>query len=754
MVGVEAESASGQRLRLEADWYLSALPVEAMVPLLSGPLLEAAPELGTLRKLRTEWMAGLQLYLDRSLPTTPGHAIYLDSPWALTSILQTQFWPAYEAASYGDGRVRSILSVCVSDWNRPGVLFGKPARQCTREEIQQEVWAQLRLHLPAELREELDGATVVSWFLDPAIRFSEECVSNAEPLLINTVGSWDWRPEAVTSIENLFLASDYVRTHTDLATMEGASEAARRAVNGLLERSQTAAAACAVWPLEEPGWLGPLRALDRVRYHRGLPPLVPPFERIVRSGASWTARLSKELSVQSERLATAAIDRGLDRRLERLEWRARTLWQALREELTGPEPEEVRAEHGTSPPLGAAAKRGPFPLEAAIARELDALERELRDPSWLPGTGAVKAAGEHVLQRRGKYLRARCVLTSAAMGRVTPAAHAHAIALAVELIHAATLLHDDVIDEGILRRGAPAARVLHGDKASILGGDVLMVRASELLIDLGRKDIHAGFTQAMDDILHAEALQLARARQALDESTYFAIIRGKTAALFRWACGSGASAAGLGEADIRALEVFGEHVGMAFQLMDDQLDVSGQADAMGKRPFADLLNGKWTYPALVVSRLLPAAGKLLEESLQDPAVLEDPSARSQVVAALSAPEVLAATRARAEEHIAQALEALQSAPPCPARDLLATLVFGAYYVTAYRERLVAFARVTVPGRLALAAFCILLVLLQQVKWTLLLAITVDIAGAIWTALELRRLIPTSSAAPDIAEERE
>jgi octaprenyl-diphosphate synthase len=177
----------------------------------------------------------------------------------------------------------------------------------------------------------------------------------------------------------------------------------------------------------------------------------------------------------------------------------------------------------------------------------------------------------------------------------------------------------------------------------------------------------------MDDILHAEAVQLARARQSLDESTYFAIIRGKTAALFRWACGAGACAAGLGEADIRALEVFGEHVGMAFQLMDDQLDVSGQADAMGKRPFADLLNGKWTYPALVVSRLQPAAGKLLEASLQDPAVLEDPSARSQVVAALSAPEVLAATRARAKEHIDRALEALQSAPPCLARDLLAAL---------------------------------------------------------------------------------
>jgi hypothetical protein len=86
------------------------------------------------------------------------------------------------------------------------------------------------------------------------------------------VGSWSDRPDAVTSIENLFLASDYVRTHTDLATMEGANEAARRAVNGILDASGSSAPPCPIWPLEEPAIFAPARAIDRIRFELGRPP--------------------------------------------------------------------------------------------------------------------------------------------------------------------------------------------------------------------------------------------------------------------------------------------------------------------------------------------------------------------------------------------------------------------------------------------------------------------------------------------------
>jgi hypothetical protein len=114
--------------------------------------------------------------------------------------------------------------------------------------------------------------TVLAWFLDPSIVYpNPNEASNLEPLLINTVGSWGDRPEAVTSIENLFLVSDYVRTHTDLATMEGANEAARRAVNGILDASGSSAQRCGVWRLQEPAIFAPARAIDRLRFALGRP---------------------------------------------------------------------------------------------------------------------------------------------------------------------------------------------------------------------------------------------------------------------------------------------------------------------------------------------------------------------------------------------------------------------------------------------------------------------------------------------------
>jgi uncharacterized protein with NAD-binding domain and iron-sulfur cluster len=169
--------------------------------------------------------------------------------------------------------VGGILSVDVSDWTTPSRRLGKIAMQCTRDEVLEEVWAQLTDHL-----EDLDQGNVVLAFLDPAIEFPNPTqAANLEPLLVNTAGSWADRPDAVTRIPNLYLASDYVRTHTDLATMEGANEAARRAVNGILEASGSPAPRCQIWPLHEPAAFAPARALDRLRWKLFRRPAKPPL---------------------------------------------------------------------------------------------------------------------------------------------------------------------------------------------------------------------------------------------------------------------------------------------------------------------------------------------------------------------------------------------------------------------------------------------------------------------------------------------
>jgi len=274
MNGGEIESVTveigGVPRQVYADFYVLAVPVEIARQLATPAVRAAAPELVLLDQLVVEWMTGIQYFVDRPLPITNGHVTYVDSPWALTSISQAQFWDV-SLASYGDGSVRDILSVDVSNWDEPGSLFGKPAKACTREEIFLETWEQMRAGLAGDV--DLDPAMIVEQFLDPGILFGPDGTpyANEDPLLVNTVDSWSKRPDATTSIPNLFLASDYVRTHTDLATMEGANEAARRAVNGILAVSEVKADPCEVWPLEEPDILLPSKATDAARYALGLP---------------------------------------------------------------------------------------------------------------------------------------------------------------------------------------------------------------------------------------------------------------------------------------------------------------------------------------------------------------------------------------------------------------------------------------------------------------------------------------------------
>ena len=255
-----------------ADFYVSALPVEIITGLVTDEIKNAAPSLAHLDKLQTRWMNGIQFYLKNDVPLVHGHSNYLDSPWALTSVSQRQFWPQIDFASLGDGRVGGILSVDISDWDTPGIVYGKPATSCTAEEIQSEAWAQLKAHLNAGGTETLSDSNLLSWFLDPDIQFPNPSpVTNAEPLLINTAGSLQYRPQASTEIANLFLASDYVRTYTDIATMEGANEAARRAVNAIMDASGSNAAKAQIWPLQEPEIFKPMRDYDLLRFKLGLP---------------------------------------------------------------------------------------------------------------------------------------------------------------------------------------------------------------------------------------------------------------------------------------------------------------------------------------------------------------------------------------------------------------------------------------------------------------------------------------------------
>lgn len=253
-------------------------------------------------------MNGIQYYLNKKLDIVQGHCIYVDSEWALTSISQLPFWGNFDMTHRGDGKVQTILSVDVSDWDAlspdvPGVPPMKAKDCITFDQIEARVWAQLKLSLLDEnakpvLTDDMKQGVYYDqntpyhgYYLDHSLNEQQppaaldpmasvvgekpadpSILVNHEPLLVNTVNSWAKRPDAfLPGIPNLLLASDYVRTNTDLATMEGANEAARRAVNCIIDRSDVQAPVCQIWNLHEPAFFAPFKWHDAWRYRRGLP---------------------------------------------------------------------------------------------------------------------------------------------------------------------------------------------------------------------------------------------------------------------------------------------------------------------------------------------------------------------------------------------------------------------------------------------------------------------------------------------------
>jgi len=282
----------GSKITVSGDYFIFALPVEDVIDLITPDLMRADPALSSLFTLDdiTEWMNGIQIYLKEDVPLARGHNIFVDTPWALTSISQAQFWKHVSLSGYGDGTVRGIISVDISEWGEPG-LNGKAAKDCTPEEVKTEVWEQLKRSLNYGDVAILKDEQLHSFSLDPSLSRLAGTTANEEPLLVNLIDTWKLRPEAVSKIPNLCLASDYVRTYTDLATMEAANEAARRAVNGILDAAGSGTPRCGVWDLYEPEIFAPWRELDLIRYVQGL----PWDDTLVRFGLSVTELADKSI---------------------------------------------------------------------------------------------------------------------------------------------------------------------------------------------------------------------------------------------------------------------------------------------------------------------------------------------------------------------------------------------------------------------------------------------------------------------------
>ncbi len=283
---------------------------------------------------------------------------------------------------------------------------------------------------------------------------------------------------------------------------------------------------------------------------------------------------------------------------------------------------------------------------------------------------SVTRGAAHLVAAGGKRLRPTCVVLAARLaGPVSDATRE--LAIAVELVHSATLLHDDVVDLGDARRGQPTTRMLYGNSASIFAGDWLLVEALRRVRRVAPGDVLAKLLDAIEEMIFAESLQLEnRGRLVLDESVWRRVAEGKTASLFAWAMFAGARSAGLAETETAALERFGRHLGTAFQAVDDVLDFDGDPSATGKTLFADLREGKTTYPLILAARRDADLAAKLAAGAAD----GDAAFAREVLEALRRTGALEEARAFAADQADQAADALSVVREGSARDALATVL--------------------------------------------------------------------------------
>ena len=212
--------------------------------------------------------------------------------------------------------------------------------------------------------------------------------------------------------------------------------------------------------------------------------------------------------------------------------------------------------------------------------------------------GLIEDIGEYIFDAGGKRLRPLLVLLAARLLGYSGDQH-HRLAAVVEFIHTATLLHDDVVDVSELRRGLPTANAQWGNAPSVLVGDFLLSRAFQMMVVIGNMSVMSVLSDTTNRISEGEVQQLINAKNPdISQENYYTVVHKKTAALFAGACESAALLSEASTDQCSQLRDYGYHLGMSYQLTDDRLDYSGNADDLGKNVGDDLAEGKVTLPLI------------------------------------------------------------------------------------------------------------------------------------------------------------
>jgi octaprenyl-diphosphate synthase len=309
------------------------------------------------------------------------------------------------------------------------------------------------------------------------------------------------------------------------------------------------------------------------------------------------------------------------------------------------------------------------PITALVKNDFDQVDA-LIDQCLYSEIALIPELAKHLIESGGKRLRPLIALLSAKAINYTGKGHVQ-LAASLELIHTATLLHDDVIDGSELRRGKKTANSLWGNSVSVLVGDFLYSRAFQVISQIQNSRVLTSLADATNTLSQAEILQLLSCHNTkIDEEHCLKIIEGKTGTLFSIAAEQPATLAGRPDTEILALAQYGLHLGIAFQLIDDTLDYSGTSLELGKSLGDDLAEGKPTLPLIyALQHANPEQAQLIKTALTQ----YNQTHLTAVVEILQATQAIAYTQQLAQHHIQQALIHLEIIPDSDYRQALAQL---------------------------------------------------------------------------------
>ena len=306
-----------------------------------------------------------------------------------------------------------------------------------------------------------------------------------------------------------------------------------------------------------------------------------------------------------------------------------------------------------------------------LSDEIYRVEAKFRDDltSRVP---LIRKVGEYVLASGGKRVRPMMLLLSARLAGYQGDAHI-GLASVVEFIHTATLLHDDVVDSAVLRRGQESANAVWGNEASVLVGDFLFAKSFSIMVRAGNLDILRTLSDATTQMAEGEVLQLISTSDVeLDEERYIEVVQNKTAVLLSAASRCGAILGGCSPAEEESLAAYGMDLGIAFQFMDDALDYVADQSEFGKECGHDLLEGKVTLPLIhTLSHCTPQERERVAAIVEQEVLpVED---LQYVVALIHAYDGIGYTRNRAKVLVESAKSHLAGFTDCPARQAMIRL---------------------------------------------------------------------------------